>query len=70
MTSDLALMAFVGHALFHAFTHVAVHDATTKAVQFVNRPERLRNSEVHDAIEKAISVTVRKLHSEYKKQQF
>jgi hypothetical protein len=68
MTSDLGLMAFVGAALFHAATHVAVHDATTKLVQFIYRPERLRNSEVRDAIEKAISVAVRKLRSKYEKQ--
>lgn len=68
MTSDLALMALVGQALFHAATHVAVHDAKTKLVQFIYRPERLRNSEVRDAIEKAINVAVRQLRSEYKKQ--
>ncbi len=52
MTPDLTLMAFVGQALFHAATHVTVHDAKNKLVRFIYRPERLRNHEVRDAIEK------------------
>ena len=50
--SPKILMASVGQAPFHAAAQVTVHDAKNKLVRFIYRPERLRNHEVRDAIEK------------------
>jgi hypothetical protein len=63
-----ALVEFIGLALLHAGLRVAAHGVKDRLTGFINRPERLRNKDVRTAIERALTTTVRKLKSEYKKQ--
>jgi hypothetical protein len=61
------LVAIVGLALFHAATHLGLHEAKESIERFINRPELLRNHDLREAIQKAIRVTAGRLHDAYRR---